>query len=85
MKTHEIVSYKEVCKAYGNADFGKETPRRVVNKAVLKVACGFSNGSTATDIIKKLGLISAYSTLRLATLTEKGRKYLWSVYKESYS
>lgn len=51
------------------------TKREVVNMGLLKLVCGFGNGSTVTSILHRHGLL--YSD---HILNERGRKYLWSVY-----
>lgn len=83
MKTpEEIIPSQQIIKVHGFANFGPDRAMRdVVNEAVLKIACGFSNGSTATAIIREHGLITPYTREPyMDHLTKKGREYLWSVY-----
>ncbi len=82
----EIVPSQQIIKVHGNANFGPNRAMRdVVNEALLKVACRFANGSTATMILRDHGLIVMNRRTGAEQLTEKGRKYLWSVYGEGTS
>lgn len=76
----EIIPTQQVNLVHGNANFGPRDNRSVINEALLKVACRFANGSTATMILMEHRLIIAPSVTDNALLTEKGRKYLWSVF-----
>lgn len=81
MRTPEdIVSHQQIVKVHGYANFGPRAPRDVVNEALLKVACGFSNGATANQILFDHGLIHLYNFNTGTLTTAKGRKYLWAVY-----
>ena len=72
---HEIISDEEIEKVHANANFGDQPKREVVNCGVLKVACGFYQGHTSTQIITEHGLID-----KGYKLTAKGREYLWAVF-----
>ena len=76
MKTEEILTDQEVHDVAVNADFGEHTKREIINKAVLKCACGLYSGSTVTFILEQHGLIDSDNAL-----TVKGKAYLWAVYK----
>lgn len=73
--TLEIVSEEEVITAHGNANFGKTTPRRVVDEGVLKAAFGFSHGSTQWHILREHKLITTKGKL-----TKKGFAYAQALY-----
>ena len=77
-KASDIIPDEEINKVWGNANFGLElnkNKRNVVDNALLKKACGYSNGYTAHCIIRELGLV----TDKLE-LTELGKKYLYSTF-----
>jgi hypothetical protein len=77
----QIISEAQIFQVHGNANFGPRNYRDIVNEAVLKVACGYSNGSTANAIIIEHGLVTFKPRCREAvSLTDKGRRYLWAVY-----
>lgn len=80
MKPHEIISDLEIIKVHGNANFGTSAPRDVVNGCLLKAACGYGIGSTATAIILEHELVTQSSKARKFKLTDKGRKYLYAAY-----
>ena len=76
MTPEEIVSDQEVHDVAVNADFGEHTKRQMINRGVLKCACGLYSGSTLTFILEQHGLINPDNTL-----TVKGKAYLWAVYE----
>lgn len=72
---NEIITDKAIELVWGNADFGEnlnKNKRLVIDNALLKTACGYSNGHTAECIIKGLGLVD-----KDLKLTRIGREYLW--------
>ncbi len=73
----DIITDEEIERVHANANFGDTGKREVVNEAVLKCACGYHSGSTATAIIQEHKLMSLNFKL-----TVKGRAYLWSVFGE---
>ncbi|WP_020594152.1 hypothetical protein [Kiloniella laminariae] len=78
-KPEEIITDAEIDAVHANANFGEDiTKRDVVKAALLKWACRYSNGSTATQIIKEHGLIVEKGKKRKPELTDKGRKYLYA-------
>lgn len=70
----DILPDRDIKLVIGRADFGSRSVRSVINEAVLKIACGYRNGSTATEILFKLDLM-LYNTL-----TARGRKLLWALH-----
>lgn len=79
MNTEEwksIVTDKDISSVWGNANFGHDDHRRVIDDAVLHSASGYSNGHTAECIIKELGLLSTNNRI-----TKKGKVYLYSRFK----
>lgn len=62
------------------ADFGNVTPLQVVQKGLLKAACGWHNGGTCDAILQHHGLIKRTGGSP-AKLTKKGKAYLWQVYE----
>lgn len=80
-KPEELISDTDIVVVHANANFGSDmTKREVVNKALLKCACGYGNGFTARQIIAEHGLVKAENKRGTTALTPKGRKYLFSVY-----
>ena len=80
MKPEEIITGDEIDRVHANAKFGSTPKRSVVNNALLKCACGYSNGHTAQTIIAEHGLISSVRRRGTTALTQRGRKYLWAVF-----
>ena len=76
MNIQEIITDEEIDLVHGYSNFGDMTKRDVVNLAALKVACGFYQGSTSTQIIREHGLIDP----KKYELTPKGRAYLWAAF-----
>ncbi len=71
-----LVPDAEIIHVHGNANFGPQPLREVVNEGVLKYAFGFTSGYTQLRILMEHGLVRTpkpgkYST----TLTAKGRRY----------
>lgn len=85
MKPEDIITDAEIERVHGHADFGEGTVKReVVNRALLKCACGYYDGHTARTIIADHGLIRDARARGSATaLTARGRKYLWAVFGKS--
>lgn len=75
MKPEEVISDAEIERVHANADFGNMKKRDVVNLALLKMACGYSNGHTSDQIIREHGLV-----IKKRTLSKKGRQYLWAAF-----
>ncbi len=69
----EMITEKEINKAWGNADFGGGDRLDIIKLATLKRACGYCNGFTATNILINLELI----TKKKQALTERGRVCLY--------
>lgn len=80
MKPESIIPDAEIERVHGNANFGGTPKRQVVNEALLKAACGYSNGHTACQIIAEHGLVKAENRRGTTALTPKGRRYLWAAY-----
>ena len=80
-KPRDIISDKRIDKVFASlsANFGNTNNRTVVNLAVLNCACGYSSGSTVTEILKRLSLTTTNDKL-----TRKGRRYLWAAYSKNY-
>lgn len=78
MSENELITNKEIERVWGNADFGEElnkNKRSVIDNALLKTACGYSNGYNASCILEDLALIN-----NKMKLTKHGREYLYSVF-----
>jgi len=76
----EIITDEEIESVHGNANFGSMGKRQVVDQGVLKVASGYYQGHTSTQIITKHGLID-----KDYQLTPKGRMYLWATFATEIS
>jgi len=71
----ELIVLDEVMKsAFERTNFGPSDPRQLVGECLLKMCCGFGNGSTILRVCRDLGLINRKSD----TLTKTGKRYLWS-------
>lgn len=66
-----IISDDEIKEVHGYANFGKHSPRYVVNEGVLKSAFGYHHGYTALSILREHGLVKSDGCL-----TKKGFRYL---------
>ena len=84
MTPQEIISDEEIARVHGRADFGPTmSPRDVVNQGVRRYAVGYTSGYTQLSILLEHGLITkprpgSYK----ANLTEKGKRYARSIYRE---
>lgn len=58
-------------------DIRKEKGRERIREGLLKIACGYGNGSTVNRILHRTFLIHRPVAGREITMTEKGRKYLF--------
>lgn len=77
----KIITDEEIERVHAGANFGPTmTKRQVVNQALLKCACGYSNGHTAATIIEEHGLIVLARRRGTTALTARGRKYLWAAF-----
>lgn len=76
MNPQDIISDEEIERVHAYATFGDMSKRDVVDQALLKCACGYHQGYTATRIILEHGLINSEYNL-----TVKGKEYLWATFK----
>lgn len=79
-KPEELISDSEIERVHANANFGDTPMREIVDSALLKIACGYSNGSTAQHILADHGLIISRHGRGSRSLTSRGKKYLYAVY-----
>lgn len=72
----EIITDRAIDLVWGNANFGGEPDdkRLIVDSALLKKTCGYSNGHTAECIIKELGLVDDHG------ITKIGKAYLYEAF-----
>lgn len=70
-----MISDNEMRVAFAGTNFGTADLSNLVERAVLKVLCGFDNGRTLTKILKDLGLVTP-----LGKVTEKGKQLCFSAY-----
>lgn len=77
MTVQEIISDGVMNEQFAGTNFGLQTPRQVIASSLLKCACGYYSGHTATQICYNLGL-----TRKKWALTDKGKTYLFSVFEE---
>ena len=71
----DLITDKAIDNVWGNANFGEKlnsNRRNVVDNALFKTACGYSNGHTAQCIIEELKLVGKNNNL-----TKLGREYLY--------
>lgn len=74
-----LVTDVDIDAVWGNANFGDQKRRDVVDEAVFKIAAGYWTGHTAMTICHELGLIKKPETHKLR-LTKKGQQYMWDRY-----
>ena len=74
----KVISDDQITIVFGSADFGDMDDREVVRYGLLKVACGYYQGSTSTKILEELRLIN-----KNYKITAKGKKYLWDAFAEN--
>lgn len=78
MSVQEIIPDDAVEAQFKGTNFGSQTPRQVIASSLLKCACKYYSGRTATEICYRLGL-----TTKKWTLTERGRAYLFCALEKS--
>ena len=79
--TREIITDEEVIRVHGNANFGGQPPRDVVDETVIKFALGYHSGSTAMSIVIEHGLATApRKTHQRPNLTKKGWEYMRAMF-----
>ena len=69
----QIVSDEGLIDGYKGTDFDDTDYRNLTRKALLKVACNYTNGSTMKFVLRKLKLIKKNKY----ELTNKGKEYLY--------
>lgn len=73
-----MISDEKILKVHGSADFGGVSPREIVDESVLKVALGYSVGSTARRILRdhRLVLRTGDPYRHTMRLSKRGFQYL---------
>lgn len=79
LSEEEIVQFHDEL----DVDFGTTDPVEVVQRGVLKVACGYHNGSTCSRILYHHGLIKVKRNGK-EKLTRRGQQYLWESFKDTF-
>jgi len=85
MRVEGLIPETEIDRVHANANFGETSKRAVVNYALLKCACGYSNGHTATQILSEHRLIKPTRKRGQTALTPLGRQYLWAAFGDEVS
>lgn len=80
IEIQKLASDEAVNAMFENTKFGSSSPREVIADTLLKIASGYSTGSTAIACCMGLDLIKQHSKTRKYTLTVKGGYYLYEVY-----
>lgn len=75
-----LVSDADINAAWGNANFGNQPRRKVIDDALFQIAGDYHTGYTAMTICQELGLVGK-SRGALPRLTKKGKRYLYERYK----
>ncbi|MEK2647350.1 hypothetical protein [Bdellovibrio sp. BCCA] len=65
--------------AFRNTDFGSKNYPVIVYKGLLKVACGYGNGSTLHSILMELGYAEDPDRDHKLVLTYEGRMALYEL------
>jgi hypothetical protein len=76
MTRQEIITDEQLDYAWGYANFGDTSKRKVIEEALHKVVQGYDDGHTATYIVKELGLTDIKGREKSRVLTDLGLKYL---------
>lgn len=75
--TADIISDEEIDRVHGNANFGSDSKRYIVDHGVLTYALGYSTGFTLKSILVEHGLIRKPRPMSYhSVLTSKGKRYL---------
>lgn len=75
----DLVTDFVIDEAWGDADFGANSPKReVIKYSLLKWACGYETGKTAKGILMELGLLN-----KNGELTKPGKEYLFAAFKHT--
>ena len=71
------ITDKEIEAAFKNTDFGGLSNEHILKYGLLKCACGYHQGFTATAILHELNLIDEEYVI-----SPKGRLCLWKMFRE---
>jgi len=72
-----LISDRKLSEVHGNANFGGNSQRRVLDGTILKVAANFHSGFTARCIALEHGLVKQVGNRRCGLkLTKLGQQYL---------
>lgn len=71
----DLVSDEMIEKVFKNTNFGQTPKRYILSNTLLKCACGYNAGHTATLIVKRLGLVTEDWKLSMW-----GKRYLYAAY-----
>ncbi len=69
--TNPPVTDDHIAIAFKNTNFGTTDYRRLLAVGVFKTMCGYSNGHTLTEIMKRLRLVG-----KNQTVTKRGREFV---------
>jgi hypothetical protein len=70
-----MISDDEIAVQFKDTNFGTSDHRRLVEQGVLKRLCHYHNGSTLTNILKRLGLVDENNEV-----TSAGRDFGWNAF-----
>lgn len=66
---------------FANSYFGSTNYAELIQEGLMKVVCGYHNGMTMSNILINNGLVKV-NAKGLRSLTDKGRIYLYRLYKQ---
>lgn len=72
-KPELIVTNDQLDDVFDGTNFGTRNYRQLIGECLLKMCCGFGDGSTILRVCRDLGLINKKSYI----LTKVGQRYLW--------
>ena len=72
------ISDEEIEDEFIFTEFGERKPRDLLEQGLLKSVCGYHSGSTLTQIMRNLGLISEKHKI-----TKKGKWFLFAAFNDS--
>jgi len=79
-KIEQLVTDKQLNKAFQGTNFGKRTPRELIRNGILKHTCGYYTGHTIECVLKEIGLLT-----EKGKPTKIGKEYLYLAFEDGTS
>lgn len=76
-----IITPEQEVHVHGNANFGRMSPRDVIDEGILTYAFGYTSGHTMLQILQEHGLLTKRKSAGYdQQLTKKGYEYLRAMF-----